>query len=223
MSNQQPVVSVRGLHKTFVQSGPWPWSSQRAVRAVQGVDFEVQPGEVVALVGQSGSGKTTVSRIVLGLEEPTRGEVWLNGKRWDGVPEARRQVSLHRTRWGIRSSPRWNTSRRRSPSWWARPRGARDKPNTCRGQTRSKAAARRGLGPARAPNARRANERARPSGGSGRCRNLPDHAGCILVTHDMASRAYRSCARPWSIDLRHTNARVLFDPWSGPVPRGPWP
>jgi ABC-type oligopeptide transport system ATPase subunit len=85
------VVAVRGLHKTFTQAGPWPWSPAREIPAVQGVDFEVAEGEVVALVGQSGSGKTTVSRIVLGLEEPTAGEIWLDGKRWDGLTEAERR------------------------------------------------------------------------------------------------------------------------------------
>ena len=64
----QPLVEVRDLHKDFGDSGPWPWSPSRLVQAVRGVDFVVHPGEVVALVGQSGSGKTTVSRIVLGLE-----------------------------------------------------------------------------------------------------------------------------------------------------------
>ena len=86
-----PVVRVVGLHKTFEQSGPWPWSESREVKAVRGVDFTIAPGEVVALVGQSGSGKTTVSRIVLGLEEPTAGEIWLDGERWDGQSEATRR------------------------------------------------------------------------------------------------------------------------------------
>ncbi len=91
----RPIVEVRGLVKTFTQSGPWPWSPQRHIPAVQGVDFTVAPGEVVALVGQSGSGKTTVSRIVLGLEEPSAGEIWLEGERWDGLSErVRREKRL---------------------------------------------------------------------------------------------------------------------------------
>ena len=54
-------------------------------------------GEVIALVGQSGSGKTTVARMVLGLEEPTAGEIHLEGRRWDGLPESRR--GPHRIRY----------------------------------------------------------------------------------------------------------------------------
>ena len=86
-----PVVRVVDLHKTFVQSGPWPWSETREVQAVRGVDLSIAPGEVVALVGQSGSGKTTVSRIVLGLESPTRGEIWLDNERWDSLDENERR------------------------------------------------------------------------------------------------------------------------------------
>ena len=56
------IVSVKDLVKTFEQSGTFPWSPVREVHAVKGVDIHVAPGEIVALVGQSGSGKTTVSR-----------------------------------------------------------------------------------------------------------------------------------------------------------------
>jgi ABC-type glutathione transport system ATPase component len=87
----QPIVEVRNLHKTFEESGAWPWSERRSVPAVRGVDFVVNPGEVVALVGQSGSGKTTVSRIVLGLETATGGGVWIEGQRWDDLPESKRR------------------------------------------------------------------------------------------------------------------------------------
>lgn len=62
------------------------------VDALIGVDLQVAEGEVVALVGQSGSGKTTLSRIVLGLEHPTSGEVWLEGQRWDTLPESERHA-----------------------------------------------------------------------------------------------------------------------------------
>ena len=87
----RPIVEVKGLVKSFIESGPWPWSPSRSVRAVRGVSFDVMPGEVIALVGQSGSGKTTVSRIVLGLEAASEGGVWIEGDRWDSMPERQRR------------------------------------------------------------------------------------------------------------------------------------
>ncbi len=86
------VVQVRGVEKTFSLPGPWPWSPRRDVPAVRGVDLQVAEGEIVALVGQSGSGKTTLARLVLGLEEPTAGEILLDGERWSGRPERERQA-----------------------------------------------------------------------------------------------------------------------------------
>ena len=55
------------------------------------LELSVYPGEVIALVGQSGSGKTTVSRMVLGLEEPSEGEIYLEGALWSGLSEAQRR------------------------------------------------------------------------------------------------------------------------------------
>lgn len=86
------LVSIRGLCKTFRIPGAYPWSPSREVDAVRDIHIEVQDGEVVALVGQSGSGKTTVSRLVLGLERPTSGEIWIEGKRWDDLGERERQA-----------------------------------------------------------------------------------------------------------------------------------
>jgi len=69
------LLEVRDLHVRF------PARQGAVARAVDGVDLDVQPGEVLALVGESGCGKTTLARSILGLEKPAEGEV-----RFEGVP-----------------------------------------------------------------------------------------------------------------------------------------
>ena len=59
-------------------------SPQGVVRALEGVDFDVDAGEFVCLVGPSGSGKTTLFRIIAGLEESTTGTVYLAGDPVEG-------------------------------------------------------------------------------------------------------------------------------------------
>ena len=56
-----------------------------AVRAVDGISFDIYPGETVGLVGESGSGKSTVARSVMRLVTPTAGEVRYEGKTVDGM------------------------------------------------------------------------------------------------------------------------------------------
>jgi peptide/nickel transport system ATP-binding protein len=79
-----PLVEVRGVKKYFpLQSGflasLFNRGEQPAVRAVDGVDFEIRRGEVFGLAGESGSGKSTVGRLVLNLLEPTEGKVFFDG------------------------------------------------------------------------------------------------------------------------------------------------
>ena len=87
-----PIVDFQGVKKTFDLHGTWPWSPRREVAAVAGVTFQVQPDEVLALIGQSGSGKTTVARCVLGLEEITEGSILLEGQPWHDKSEAERRA-----------------------------------------------------------------------------------------------------------------------------------
>jgi len=87
VSDAGPLVEVRGLHVRF------PAGRGSVARAVDGVDLEVRPGEVLALVGESGCGKTTLARTILGLERPAEGEV-----RFQGAPLAYGSRALRRYR-----------------------------------------------------------------------------------------------------------------------------
>lgn len=63
-----PAIAVRGLHKSFGHN-----------EVLKGIDFFVDPGQVVCVIGPSGSGKSTLLRCVNRLEEPTSGEVLIEG------------------------------------------------------------------------------------------------------------------------------------------------
>ncbi len=76
-------IEVRNLCKAF--SG---------VAVVRDVSFAVAEGQLVALLGPSGGGKSTILRIVSGLEDPDSGEVWLGGSRVDRVPARERGVGF---------------------------------------------------------------------------------------------------------------------------------
>ena len=73
------LLSVRGLKKYFVQGGGILGGEMEVVKAVDGVSFDVKRGETLALVGESGCGKTTTGRLVLRLLEPDDGEIIFDG------------------------------------------------------------------------------------------------------------------------------------------------
>jgi len=78
-TNASALLRVEGLETHFeTRSGPLRRVSG-AVRAVDGVDLVVEKGKTLALVGESGCGKTTVGRSILGLERPRRGHIWFDG------------------------------------------------------------------------------------------------------------------------------------------------
>ncbi|GGY90069.1 ABC transporter ATP-binding protein [Streptomyces poonensis] len=76
MTTPPPLLSAQGLHVTFPGRHGGP-----PVRAVDGVELDIRPGEIVALVGESGCGKTTLARSLLGLVPPTAGRVSFAGQR----------------------------------------------------------------------------------------------------------------------------------------------
>ena len=83
-ASPSPLVEVRGLSKRFDVSAPWlnrlvERRPRQYVHAVDAVDFVIARGSTLALVGESGCGKSTVARLLVGLYEPTRGSVHFDG------------------------------------------------------------------------------------------------------------------------------------------------
>jgi peptide/nickel transport system ATP-binding protein len=79
-----PLVRVDDLAKVFDVSAPWlnrviDRKPRQFVHAVDGVSFSIDKGKTLALVGESGCGKSTVARLLVGLYKPTRGKTSFNG------------------------------------------------------------------------------------------------------------------------------------------------
>ena len=91
------LVEVKALAKVFDVSAPWlnrviERQPRKFVHAVDGVSFAIQRGQTLALVGESGCGKSTVARLLVGLYGPTRGSVEFDGQdiaRTLASPDAR--------------------------------------------------------------------------------------------------------------------------------------
>ena len=83
--SSQALVVARDLAKTFDVSAPWlsrviERKPRQLLKAVDGVSFEIERGKTLALVGESGCGKSTVARLLVGLYEPTRGALSFDGQ-----------------------------------------------------------------------------------------------------------------------------------------------
>jgi len=97
-----PLVEVKDLAKTFDVSAPWlnrvvERRPRQFVHAVDEVSFAIRRGETLALVGESGCGKSTVARLLVGLYAPTRGSVQFDGKDTHGAAD-KVQLRLMRRR-----------------------------------------------------------------------------------------------------------------------------
>jgi peptide/nickel transport system ATP-binding protein len=80
------LLELEGVSRDFDVSRPWlnrviEGEPRRILRAVDGVSFEVRAGETLALVGESGCGKSTVARLIVGLYAPSEGSIAFRGRR----------------------------------------------------------------------------------------------------------------------------------------------
>lgn len=79
----RPIVELNEVDKSFA-----------TVQAVVKLSFSMLRGEMLAVLGPSGSGKTTVLRMLAGLEQPSSGQIWIDGRSMDDVPAHRRNLGL---------------------------------------------------------------------------------------------------------------------------------
>jgi peptide/nickel transport system ATP-binding protein/oligopeptide transport system ATP-binding protein len=75
-----PLLDVRNLSKSFPVRGAFAGRKGKEIRAVDGISFQINAGETLALIGESGCGKSTAGRLILHLIEPTSGKVFFNGQ-----------------------------------------------------------------------------------------------------------------------------------------------
>jgi ABC-type sugar transport system ATPase subunit len=81
-AGRQPILELKGVSKSFGH-----------VQALAEVDFQVLPGEVMALVGDNGAGKSTLIKVISGAHQPNKGEIYLDGKRVH-IPNPRAAADL---------------------------------------------------------------------------------------------------------------------------------
>ncbi len=74
--DRSPLVELRGISKHF-----------GSITVLNRIDFTLNPGEATAIIGPSGTGKSTILRIIAGLLAPDHGEIWIGGKKREGLIE----------------------------------------------------------------------------------------------------------------------------------------
>jgi peptide/nickel transport system ATP-binding protein len=91
-----PVIEARALEKTYRATGWLDAEGARDVRALDGVDLSLSRGETLAIVGESGCGKSTFAKLLSGLEVPTGGEVRIKGRAVGATAVERRPQPIVR-------------------------------------------------------------------------------------------------------------------------------
>ena len=81
MNTQENLISARNLRRHYHRGS-------ETVKAIDGIDLDIHPGEMIGVTGPSGSGKTTLINLLSCLDAPTEGELTVAGQRVDGRPES---------------------------------------------------------------------------------------------------------------------------------------
>ena len=88
MNKQTPTLELKNLRRSFKQGG-------QTLEVLRGIELDIENGEVVALIGPSGAGKSTLLQIAGLLEQPSKGEIYLDGLKCSKLSDAMR-TSLRR-------------------------------------------------------------------------------------------------------------------------------
>ena len=99
-STSSTLLEVRDLSKYFALSSRWirrvvARQPRPVLKAIDGVSFRIRRGQTFGLVGESGCGKSTVARVIVGLHAPTRGEILFEDKLLNGRNDRSSRMSLH--------------------------------------------------------------------------------------------------------------------------------
>ena len=102
MTQSEEILAVTALRKYFPVHGGMLHAVQAHVKAVDGVSFTVQRGEILGIVGESGCGKSTLARLVQRLLVPDAGEIRFAGEtaRLPPMPPSKRSVA--RCKWSFK-------------------------------------------------------------------------------------------------------------------------
>ena len=84
MENKTPLLELKNINMFFKKPGV-SLNQAKEIHVLRDVNLSIYPGEIVAIIGESGCGKTTLGKIITGLLQPSKGDIYYQGKKINGV------------------------------------------------------------------------------------------------------------------------------------------